>query len=397
MPLYAISTIEYKTSDKTYALITSSYCSHDPAFDIIGGALPYRYPAEQISRDRATMRVGLVYDPVYLEHDTGTHVENAQRLITTISYIEENHLKDKLVLLSPRAATIDELATVHAQEYISRIQAQSERGGGWLDPDTVTSPGSYNAAVYAAGGVLTAVDSVMTRQVSSAFALVRPPGHHATCWQAMGFCLFNNIAIGAKYAMSKFDIKRLLIVDFDVHHGNGTQDTFYTDPHVLYFSTHQYPFYPGTGSIDEAGARDGEGFNINVPLLTGWGDEEYQAVFEDILAPVAKRFEPQLILVSAGYDAHWADSLALMQMSVSGFARLVEIIKTLADMLCQGRMVFTLEGGYHPEALPLSVSATLDVLRGNSEISDPLGKQEGKTKPVNFDNFIKMVRDMHNL
>lgn len=343
------------------------------------------------------MSVGLIYDPVYLEHDTGTHVENAQRLVAIMSNLEENNLKDKLVLLSPRAATIDELAAVHAPEYVSRIQNQAERGGGWLDPDTITSPGSYNAATYAAGGALTAVDAVMSRQVNSAFALVRPPGHHATCWQAMGFCLFNNIAIAAKYAMSNFETQRILIIDFDVHHGNGTQDTFYADSHVLYFSTHQYPFYPGTGSIDETGARDGEGFTVNVPLLAGWGDDEYQAVFEDILAPIAKRFEPELIMVSAGYDAHWADNLALMQISVSGFARLVEITKTLADMLCQGRMVFTLEGGYHLEALALSVGATLDILNGNRQISDPLGKQEGKTKPVNFDNFLRMLRDMHNL
>ena len=343
------------------------------------------------------MNVGLIYDPVYLDHDTGTHVENAQRLIATMSHLEENNLKDKLVLLSPRSATIEELAAVHAPEYVSSIQNQAERGGGWLDPDTVMSPGSYNAAIYAAGGALTAVDAVMSRQVNSAFALVRPPGHHATCWQAMGFCLFNNIAIAAKYALANFDIQKILIVDFDVHHGNGTQDTFYADPHVLYFSTHEYPFYPGTGSIDETGARDGEGFTVNVPLLAGWGDDEYQAVFEDILAPVAKRFEPQLILVSAGYDAHWADSLAQMQVSVSGFARLVEITKTLADMLCQGRMVFTLEGGYHLEALALSVGATLDILRGNNQISDPLGKQGSRTKPVNFANFIKMVRDMHDL
>jgi len=343
------------------------------------------------------MSVGLIYDPVYLEHDTGTHVENSQRLTAIMSHLEENGLKDKLVLLSPRAATMDELATVHAPEYVSQIQNQAEGGGGWLDPDTVTSPGSYNAAIYAVGGALTAVDAVMSRQVNSAFALVRPPGHHASCWQAMGFCLFNNIAIATKYALSNFEIQRILIVDFDVHHGNGTQDTFYADPHVLYFSTHQYPFYPGTGSIDETGARNGEGYTVNIPLLAGWGDNEYQAVFEDVLAPIARRFEPELILVSAGYDAHWADNLALMQVSVSGFARLVEIIKTLADMLCQGRMVFTLEGGYHLEALALSVGATFDILRGKRQISDPLGKQKGKTKPVDFNNFIRMLKDMHDL
>jgi acetoin utilization deacetylase AcuC-like enzyme len=343
------------------------------------------------------MRVGLIYDPVYLEHDTGTHVESSQRLIATIAYLEETQLKDKLTLLSPRAATTAELAAVHAPEYIQRVQSQSERGGGWLDPDTVTSPGSYNTALYAAGGAITALDAVMNRQVNSAFALVRPPGHHATCWQAMGFCLFNNTAVATKYALANFDIERILIVDFDVHHGNGTQDTFYADRHVLYFSTHEYPFYPGTGSIDETGARNGEGFTVNVPLLAGWGDDEYQTVFEDVLAPIAKRFEPQLIMVSAGYDAHWADNLASMQLSVSGFARLVEIIKTLAEMLCQGRMVFVLEGGYHLEALSTSVAATLNVLRGDRQISDPLGRQKTKAKRVNFDNFIRMVKDMHEL
>lgn len=343
------------------------------------------------------MAVGLVYDPVYLEHDTGDHVENVQRLTATMCFLEENHLKDKLVLLPPRPATVDELSKVHAPEYIAHMQNQAETGGGWLDADTVISPGSYNAAIYAAGGVLTAVDMVMTRRVNTAFALVRPPGHHATCWQAMGFCLFNNIAIAAKYALANFNIERILIVDFDVHHGNGTQDTFYADPHVLYFSTHEYPFYPGTGSIDETGARGGEGFTINVPLIAGWGDYEYQAVFEDILAPAAKRFQPQLILVSAGYDAHWADNIALMQVSVSGFIRMVEVTKTLADMLCQGRLAFALEGGYHLEALSSSVAATINVLLGNREFSDPLGKKESTTRPINFSSFIKMVKDIHNL
>lgn len=343
------------------------------------------------------MAVGLIYDPVYLEHDTGSHMENAQRLTATMSLLKENHLEDKLVLLSPRPATMDDLSTVHAQEYISRIQSQAEKGGGWLDADTVMSSGSYNAAIHAAGGVLIAVDAVMNKRVNSAFALVRPPGHHATCWQAMGFCLFNNIAIAAKYALANFDIERVLIVDFDVHHGNATQDTFYADPHVLYFSTHQYPFYPGSGSVNETGAREGEGFTVNIPLLAGWGDEEYQAVFEDILAPVARRFQPQLILVSAGYDAHWADSISLMQVSVAGFARMVEITKVLADILCQGRLVFTLEGGYHMEALPSSISATFDTLLGNRQITDPLGKQEARTKPANFSNFVGMVKDIHQI
>ena len=343
------------------------------------------------------MKVGLVYDPVYLEHNTGAHVENAQRLTTTLSLLEESDRKGKLTLLSPRPATVEELSTVHAREYISQIESIAERGGGQLDPDTITSPGSYKAAIHASGGVLTAVDAVMNKKVDSAFALVRPPGHHATCWHAMGFCLFNNVAIAAKYALANFNIERILIIDFDVHHGNGTQDTFYTDSNVLYFSTHEYPFYPGSGSIDEIGTRDGEGFTVNVPLIAGWGDEEYQAIFEDLLAPVARRFQPQLIMVSAGYDAHWADSISLMRVSVSGFARMVEIIKILTTTLCQGNLVFVLEGGYHHEALSLSIAATLDILLGNPEISDPLGKRETKANRADFDNFIRMMQDKHRI
>lgn len=342
-------------------------------------------------------RIGLVYDPVYLEHATGTHVENVQRLTTTLSLLEESQVRDNLVLLSPRPATIDELSKVHAREYVAQVARKCENGGGWFDPDTVASPGSYKAAIYAAGGALIAVDAVMSKRVESTFALVRPPGHHATCWHAMGFCLFNNVAIAAKYALANYNLERVLIVDFDVHHGNGTQDTFYADRNVLYFSTHQSPFYPGTGSINETGAREGEGFTVNVPLIAGWGDHEYQAVFEDILAPVAMRFQPQLILVSAGYDAHWADSIASMQVSVSGFARLVEILKVLADTLCQGNLVFTLEGGYHHQALSYSIVASLNILLGNKEIADPLGKQESKTRTANFDNLVKMIKDKHQL
>ncbi len=341
-------------------------------------------------------RVGVIYDPIYLEHDTKDHVENAQRLVVTTAHIQET-FKEKLYHLSPRPATLQEISAVHAREYILHIREQASKGGGWLDPDTVTSPGSYDAAIYAAGGAITAVDAVLNRQVDCAFALVRPPGHHATCWQAMGFCLFNNIAIAAKYALMNFDIKRILIVDFDVHHGNGTQDAFYADPHVLYFSTHQYPLFPGTGTIDQTGTKQGEGFTVNVPLLAGWGDEEYQAVFEDILAPIARRFEPQLIMVSAGYDAHWADPLAQMQVSVSGFVRLVEITKTLADMLCQGKLVLVLEGGYHLQALPFSVGATLAILSGNKSFDDPLGKPRTATRSAQLHHFLQMLKQIHRI
>jgi len=343
------------------------------------------------------MKVGFVYDPVYLEHKTGTHVENSQRLTSIMSALEETELNDELIPISPREATVDELSMVHAREYISNVEQQANSGGGRPDPDTIISPGSYRAAIYAAGGVIAAVDAVMSKQVNSAFALVRPPGHHATCWHSMGFCLFNNIAVGTKYALSNYDIERVLIVDFDVHHGNGTQDTFYADSNVLFFSTHEYPFYPGTGSTEETGAREGQGYTVNVPLVAGWGDDEYQAVYEDVLAPVARRFKPQLIMVSAGYDAHWMDSIALMQVSVAGFARIVEIIKVLAETLCKGNLVITLEGGYNHQALAASVAATFKTLLGYPDIDDPFGKKEQKTDHIDFYTFLDTIKDKYRI
>ncbi|HUX48199.1 MAG TPA: histone deacetylase, partial [Dehalococcoidia bacterium] len=317
------------------------------------------------------MKAGLVYDPIYLEHDTGDHVENARRLVTAMSYLEETGTKEKLIMLSPRPALLEELEMIHAPEYISYVKSKAEEGGGWLDPDTVMSPRSYEAALYAAGGLLVAVEEVMKGEVDNAFALVRPPGHHAIYDRAMGFCIFNNMAVAAKFALSRFNLKRVLIADFDVHHGNGTQDAFYADPKVLYFSTHQYPFYPGTGWMDETGTGEGEGTTVNFPMAAGWSDEEYLRAFNEGLVPVARRFQPQLILVSAGFDAHWADHLAMMRVSVKAFAQMAMILKNLAAELCQGRLIFTLEGGYNLRVVSSSIKAIFDVLLGNSEIDDP--------------------------
>jgi len=342
------------------------------------------------------MKAGLVYDPIYLEHDTGSHPENSQRLVAIMSHLEKTGLINQATTLSPRAASVEELEMVHAPEYISEIKNKAEGGGGWLDADTVMCPKSYEAALYAAGGDLTAVEAVMKGEVNSAFALVRPPGHHATHNRAMGFCIFNNVAIAAKFALANFNLERVLIADYDVHHGNGTQDTFYADPKVLYFSTHQYPFYPGTGSVDEIGAGEGKGFTVNFPMTAGWGDEEYLRAFNEVLVPVARRFQPQLILVSAGFDAHWADDLAMMQVSVTGFAQMVVVLKSLAAELCQGRLVFTLEGGYNLQVLASSVKATFDVLMGSSEIVDPLGKSPGG-KSEGFEEHINRIKRIHHI
>jgi len=343
------------------------------------------------------MKVGLVYDPIYLKHDTGQHVENAGRLEETISHLEQTQLKQQLTLIKPRAATTEELSLVHDNQYISHIQDAAQRGGGWLDADTIMSTDSYQAAIYAAGGAIRASEAVMDGELDSAFALVRPPGHHATSLRAMGFCLFNNAAIAAKHALAKYKLDRIIIIDFDVHHGNGTQAAFYDDPQVLYVSTHEYPFYPGTGRLEETGNKDGKGATINIPLPAGCSDAEYLQVFEQIITPAARRFNPQLIITSAGYDLHWSDEIALMQVSISSFAQMVGIIRGLADELCNGRLVLSLEGGYHLQALAYSVKATFDVLLGNVNIEDPLGKSPHRSKAPDITQLIGTIKEVHQL
>ena len=342
------------------------------------------------------MKVGYVYDPVYLEHDTGQHPENAARLEAVMSRLEESSLKKRLYHIPPRPATVEELALVHHEEYIAYVRAVAKKGGGWLDPDTVVSPGSYKAALYAAGGLIRATEVVMT-EGGSAYGLVRPPGHHATATQAMGFCLFNNVAIAARYALKRFNLGRIAIIDFDVHHGNGTQDTFYNDPKVLYVSTHEFPLYPGTGGLEETGSGDAKGTTVNIPLPAGSGDGEYLQVFDEVIVPVVKRFSPELILVSAGYDGHWSDRLAMMDLSVTGYAKMVGIIKGLADELCQGHLVFTLEGGYNLEALAASVRATFEVLLGKNDIEDTVGPSTRGAAVSSIDKPVRLIKETHHL
>ena len=341
-------------------------------------------------------RVGLVYDPVYLKHDTGAHVENASRLTAIMSVLESSGVKAKLMPVPPRPATIEELTLVHPQSNIEQIRRVAESGGGWLDADTVVSSGSYQAALYAAGGVLEAGDAVFAKKVDSAFALVRPPGHHATPTEAMGFCLFNNVAIAARYALTRHRAQRVMIVDWDVHHGNGTQDVFRTEPRAVYFSTHQYPFYPGSGAVEEVGGPAQDSL-VNVPLPAGCGDAEYLRVFNEVVVPVADRFKPEMFLVSAGYDAHWADPLASMQVTVGGYAKMAGILKKLAEAHCDGRMVFALEGGYNVDALAHSVRATFEALLGVPLSPDPLGEPQERSRHPSIDALLVAVKRAHGL
>jgi acetoin utilization deacetylase AcuC-like enzyme len=343
------------------------------------------------------MKVATIYDPIYLEHHTGLHVENAGRLEAIMGRLTETGLINRLRLTAPRPATVDEVAMVHSREYISYVELLADKGGGWIDGDTVVSPASYRVALMAAGGACRAVERVMDGEVDASFALVRPPGHHSGCWNGMGFCLFNNVAIAARFALANYNIERVLIVDFDVHHGNGTQDTFYADRHVLYFSTHQHPFYPGSGSMAEVGVGAGQGYTVNVPMLAGWGDEEYVEVYREVLWPVAQRFKPQLIMVSAGYDAHWADSISQMKLSATGYADMVFHLRNMAQKLSLGRIVFVLEGGYHHDALAASVKATMDMLLENRGIDDPMGPYAGGRKTEGFADFLNLVKSNQHI
>jgi acetoin utilization deacetylase AcuC-like enzyme/formylglycine-generating enzyme required for sulfatase activity len=311
-----------------------------------------------------TAKTGLVYDDIYIEHKTTPgHPECPERLVRILKQLKDKGLYEQLVKIKAAPAERRWIETVHAPEYIDRARNSSESGAGYLDTgDVPISPKSYEAAVMAAGGVLTAIDAVMEHKVTNAFCAVRPPGHHALENRAMGFCIFNNVAIGTKYIQEKYNLPKVLIVDWDVHHGNGTQVTFYDDPNVLYFSTHQYPFYPGSGSQAEQGDGEGLQTNINVPLPAVSGDDSYIKAFEEKLEPAASAFAPDFVLVSAGFDAHEGDLLGGMRVTDRGFAKLTQIVKSIAEKFCAGRLISVLEGGYGLDGLAASVEAHIRVL-----------------------------------
>ena len=341
------------------------------------------------------MDTAYVYDPIFLEHNLPTHPENAHRLTHTLEMLEEEGVLSRIRLLSPRPATLDELRLIHTDHLIARIRQVSQGGGGYLDADTYVSARSYDAARMAAGGLIHAVEALLNGEIANAFALVRPPGHHATANRAMGFCLFNNVAIAARAAQRHPDVQRVFIADFDVHHGNGTQDAFIADPSVFYFSTHQYPHYPGSGHWKEIGVGAGEGTLLNVPLPPRVGDDGYRRIFSELVWPLAERFQPDLILVSAGYDAHWGDPLAEMNLSLTGYAQIAQELVRMAGQMCKGRIAFTLEGGYRLEVLAYGILNTFYALLGEETIVDPAGPSPYTDYPV--DAVIARLKDIHRL
>jgi acetoin utilization deacetylase AcuC-like enzyme len=305
------------------------------------------------------MRTVVVTSPACDAHQTDDHIEAVERRRVVLDHLAARGLLTDRPLLEATPATDDDLHLVHTPRYTRLIGEMARAGGGWLDHDTVVSPGSDLAARAVVGAAMLAVDQALTG-ARRAMAVVRPPGHHALAGRGMGFCLYNGVAVAAAHALARRGLGRLLIVDWDVHHGNGTEAIFAPEPRVCFFSVHQWPHYPGTGPVDAVGSGPGVGATVNVPVPAGAGDAAYAAVFRQVLAPVARRYRPDLVLVSAGYDAHQDDPLGGTRVTAAGFAGLTRQVVGLAEECCGGRVAFVLEGGYNLLALARSVAATLE-------------------------------------
>jgi len=328
------------------------------------------------------------------EHAFPGHPESPERF-RFFDRLQTGELSEHLRAIPARPAAEDAITSVHTMGHLQAIREAARQGPRFVDyGDTYVAPSSCEAALLAAGGTIAMLEAILAGDVDKGFALVRPPGHHATQNQAMGFCLFNNIAIATRQAL-RSGCARVMIVDFDVHHGNGTQDIFYEDGDVLYVSTHQRGIYPGSGYAREVGAGSGEGTTINIPLPGGAGDRAFQMAIEQVILPAGERFKPDLLLISAGFDAHWCDPLAGLQLSTSGYYEIASRLRALAEKVCGGRMLFTLEGGYDPRGLAENVGAVLRACAGLAPGPDQLGpapRDEPDIGPL-----ISEIRSIHSL
>ena len=316
----------------------------------------------------------VIYDPNFLKHNHPGHPESASRLESILKKLTESGLTDNLIQLKPRPAILEEIKFCHTEDYVERVRNVCKSEKGFLDPDTYTTGYSYDAAIMAVGSLIELTNSIINGQVKNGFALLRPPGHHALKDRAMGFCIFGNVAIAAKSALKNNEIKKVAIVDIDVHHGNGTQALVKDNQNIMYISTHQFPFYPGTGSITEIGNGVTAGTLLNVPLIPGVGDDGFRNIYNEIIVPSLERYAPNLIFVSAGYDAHWDDPLASMGLTLTGYSWISKELVKISDKLCDSKIVFALEGGYNLEALSYGVINSLNALAGLDETIDPLGR-----------------------
>ena len=312
------------------------------------------------------MTTGFVFDEAFLSHHTGAgHPECAERLSATIAHLDTLPLYDELKLLDALPVEQALIETSHSPAYLDRARQTCVGGNAFLDSmDTAISEESYDIALKAAGAAVALADGVINGEISNGFALVRPPGHHAEQEQAMGFCILNNVAILARYLQARHDLDKVMILDWDVHHGNGTQHTFEEDPSVLFASTHQYPFYPGTGAWSETGTGRGRGATVNCPMRAGSDDEDYEAAFMEKILPAMDRFKPEFIIISAGFDAHRDDPLGDVNLSTGFYGWMTDRIMEMADKHAGGRIVSVLEGGYNLAMLPLCIEEHLKALSG---------------------------------
>jgi acetoin utilization deacetylase AcuC-like enzyme len=334
--------------------------------------------------------------PRATEHDLPQHPEHAGRIRAVWRRMNESGMLARLHSQEAEAITREQILSVHTSEHLALLEKISTLPRAVrIDADTYACPTSLEIASLSAGAAVQAVSAVLQGEAANGLVAMRPPGHHAEPDRAMGFCLLNNVAIATRHAQKAFGIERILIVDYDVHHGNGTEVVFYDTPSVLFISTHQHPLYPGTGALSDTGSGTGEGFNINLPLPAGVGDQGYATVFEQIVAPAAERFQPQLVLVSAGFDAHWLDPLAGMRLSLAGYAHLSRELVRLAEQLCGGRIIFVMEGGYNLDALGYGMCNLARVLL-NEEIEDPLGQPEHGSEP-DITSLLERARQLHRL
>ena len=346
----------------------------------------------------STVTTAYITHQRYVEHTLSGHPEHAGRIQAIWQQLTEARLIDRMQSFTPEPISDDLVLAVHSKRYLENLKwvAASHQEMVLLNPDTYFGPTSLEVARLSAGGVVRAVDIVLSGAASNALAVLRPPGHHAVSDQAMGFCLLGNVAIATRFAQRRHQLERVMIVDYDVHHGNGTQDLLYDDPHSLFISTHQYPFYPGTGAIHETGTGEGQGYTVNIPLSAGHGDKSYAKIYETILWPLAERYQPQLLIISTGFDAHWDDPLAHMRLSLSGYAHLTGELIKIAEKYCAGKIVFALEGGYNLNALAHGVRNIAHALLGDDEISDPIGPAPAEIEP-DVEPLITQIRQIHGL
>jgi len=323
-------------------------------------------------------RTAIVADRNYMNHEPGRHHPERPERIAAMIEMTANLSRDGLKLHAPREASADELRLSHTPEYLAAVERTDGIERFDFDPDTHSSAATWHTARLATGGVLTAVEAVLDGDADNGFAIVRPPGHHARPGQAMGFCFFNNVAVAARWLIENRALRRVLVLDWDVHHGNGTQEMFFATPSVLYMSIHQYPFYPGTGWLDEIGSGAGAGFTVNAPFPATLGDAEYLSVFDDLLLPIARQYRPEFVLVSAGFDCHHRDPLGGMRVTEAGFTAMTRRLKRLAAECCDGKVVAVLEGGYDLKALADGGRALIDEL--GRDVDEPIDDTSGNAR-----------------